>query len=377
MGGFVRAVDYYEVLGVGRSASAREIKSAYRALAKVMHPDAGGSADTFRLLQEAYETLKDPVRRFHYDRSGAHSRPMSRPNTPTRPKRTGRTGRLRNFGEDPGFAPPRPRVDLGDVPWWHLVDLTQRVRYVPTKGPGHGPAVAAIGGWLVLVLAAIATPFSPLLLVVWLPLVAAAALVAFKLVRKYIRTARADRAFAAEFDTGIVFGEPDERPCERLTAEMLNSYLTRLPGARIFHGLAWPGSVFADVDHAVLCGRRLVLIESKTWLPGHYSADDDGTLWRNGHPFRGGSMRLPEGVAAYQKLLPWLEVRGALLIYPSRAGEVTTDIVEPQQVVFPMTPEQFVEEIGDWFAEDPAAVDREALKLVLDLVVAQARAEGA
>jgi hypothetical protein len=135
--------------------------------------------------------------------------------------------------------------------------------------------------------------------------------------------------------------------------------------------------VFADVDHAVLCGQKLVLIESKTWLPGHYSADDDGTLWRNGHPFRGGSMRLPEGVAAYRKLLPWLEVRGALLIYPSRAGDVTTDIVEPQQVVFPMTPEQFVEEIGDWFAEDPAAVDREALTLVLDLVVAQARAEGA
>jgi len=44
-------------------------------------------------------------------------------------------------------------------------------------------------------------------------------------------------------------------------------------GVRIFHGLAWPGSVFTDIDHALLCGRRLVLIESKSWLPGHYYCD--------------------------------------------------------------------------------------------------------
>ncbi|WP_369794670.1 J domain-containing protein, partial [Kutzneria sp. 744] len=37
------------------------MKSAYRALAKVMHPDAGGTAGTFRLLQVAYETLTTPL----------------------------------------------------------------------------------------------------------------------------------------------------------------------------------------------------------------------------------------------------------------------------------------------------------------------------
>ncbi|WP_337960621.1 J domain-containing protein [Kutzneria chonburiensis] len=60
-------VDYYELLGVPRGASAAEVKSAYRALAKVMHPDAGGTAGTFRLLQLAYETLTDPTRRARYD----------------------------------------------------------------------------------------------------------------------------------------------------------------------------------------------------------------------------------------------------------------------------------------------------------------------
>lgn len=46
--------------------------------------------------------------------------------------------------------------------------------------------------------------------------------------------------------------------------------------------------MFADVDHAVLCGKRLVLIESKIWLPGHYETAEDGRLLRNGRPFRGG-----------------------------------------------------------------------------------------
>jgi hypothetical protein len=119
-----------------------------------------------------------------------------------------------------------------------------------------------------------------------------------------------------------------------------------------------------------------VLIESKTWLPGHYEADDDGTLWRNGHPFRGGSMGLLDGVAAYEELLPWLEIRGALLVYPSRTGEITTEDAE-DLIAPPMTPDQFVEEIGDWLAEDPATVDREALRLLVGQVVAQTRAEGA
>jgi hypothetical protein len=373
MGGLVRGSDYYELLGVGRNASAREIKSAYRSLAKVMHPDAGGTADTFRLLQQAYETLNDPVRRFHYDRAsapvGAH--------IATRPRRTGRTGRLRDFGDDPTFMPPRPTVDLGDIPWWHLVDRKQRVRYVPATGPGHAPAaVAVVGVFLVLVLP-VATGFSPLLLLVWLPLVIAAATAVFRLAKRYQTAVRADRKFAATIDTDVIHGEPDDRPCERLTSHVLSTYLTRLPGVRIFHGLAWPGSVFVDIDHAVLCGRRLVLIESKTWLPGHYAADEDGELWRNGHPFRGGSMRLPDGVAAYQELLPWLEIRGALLVYPSRAGEITTDDLYDDVPAPPMTPDQFVDEIGDWFAEDPATVDREALRLLLGQVVAQTRAEGA
>ena len=45
-------VDYYEVLGIRRGATAADVKTAYRRLAKTMHPDGGGTVGTFRLLRE-------------------------------------------------------------------------------------------------------------------------------------------------------------------------------------------------------------------------------------------------------------------------------------------------------------------------------------
>ncbi|KAA5827092.1 DnaJ domain-containing protein [Saccharopolyspora hirsuta] len=360
----MRGVDYYELLGVKRDATASEIKSAYRTLARSMHPDVGGTAGTFRLLQEAYETLNDPVRRASYD-GGADRAEKPRPQrTARRPRRT--------FGDDPNYVPRLPRLRLDDIAWWDGVDPDARIRYLPVTGPERAPTLALVGGWSLLLLAGLAVELSAALLAAWLGLLVASGAVIVVLLRRHIRAHRADRMFAAEFDSSRIFGlrgtgDPENR-AQQLTAELCAKYLTRLPGVRVFHGLAWPGSVFEDIDHAVLCGRRLVLVESKTWLPGHYTADEEGTLWRNGHPFRGGATRLAEGVEAFEELLPGVEVRGAVLIYPSRSGEVTT--VEQDGQVSPMTPGQFVREIGSWLAQDPATVDREAFTAVLDQVIA-------
>jgi hypothetical protein len=65
----VSGTDHYEVLNVERTASAAEIKSAYRKLALQVHPDQGGNAALFRLVQEAWNTLSDPAKRAAYDRS--------------------------------------------------------------------------------------------------------------------------------------------------------------------------------------------------------------------------------------------------------------------------------------------------------------------
>jgi molecular chaperone DnaJ len=65
--------DYYEVLGVSRTASAQEIKRAYRTMARTYHPDVNkdpGAEDTFKEINEAYEVLSDQDRRSAYDRFG-------------------------------------------------------------------------------------------------------------------------------------------------------------------------------------------------------------------------------------------------------------------------------------------------------------------
>ncbi len=63
--------DYYEVLGVGKSASADEIKKAFRRLAVQYHPDKEGGDETkFKEVNEAYEVLKDESKRKRYDQFG-------------------------------------------------------------------------------------------------------------------------------------------------------------------------------------------------------------------------------------------------------------------------------------------------------------------
>lgn len=66
--------DFYDVLGVSRSASADDIKKAYRRKAKELHPDRNAdnpaAEAAFKELNEAYEALKDPDRKAAYDRFG-------------------------------------------------------------------------------------------------------------------------------------------------------------------------------------------------------------------------------------------------------------------------------------------------------------------
>ena len=71
----MRYKDYYDILGVSRTASADDIKKAYRKLAQKHHPDVSkeaGAEDRFKEIGEAYETLKDPEKRAAYDQLGRH-----------------------------------------------------------------------------------------------------------------------------------------------------------------------------------------------------------------------------------------------------------------------------------------------------------------
>lgn len=66
--------DYYDILGVPRTATAEEIRSAFRKKAREYHPDVAKDkiqgAEKFKEVNEAYEVLSDPAKRAKYDQMG-------------------------------------------------------------------------------------------------------------------------------------------------------------------------------------------------------------------------------------------------------------------------------------------------------------------
>jgi curved DNA-binding protein len=99
--------DYYQILGLTRTAEAAEIKRAYRKLARKYHPDVSkerNAEEKFKELQEAYEVLKDPEKRAAYDQLGRNYRPgqQFRP-PPDWAERFGHSGGAR-FSEADGFS---------------------------------------------------------------------------------------------------------------------------------------------------------------------------------------------------------------------------------------------------------------------------------
>ena len=60
-------MDYYSILGIPKNATEEDIRKAYKKQSMQHHPDRGGNEETFKQVNESYQTLKDPHKRAMYD----------------------------------------------------------------------------------------------------------------------------------------------------------------------------------------------------------------------------------------------------------------------------------------------------------------------
>lgn len=151
---------------------------------------------------------------------------------------------------------------------------------------------------------------------------------------------------------------------EQMTAEALEVLLD-IPGARIIHGLKFPGSHNADVDHAIVCGNKIALVDSKLWRPGHYSwqaGNGNGILRNQGERSLELVTHFPKAVEGYAAMFPEARVAGTILVHPNRSGSITTDNSNSDFVSLG-TAQEVVDMLGDWFMQDndPTIVNRKLL----------------
>ncbi|WP_203454528.1 J domain-containing protein [Jiangella aurantiaca] len=139
--------DFYELLGVEQTATAAEIRAAYRRAVRQAHPDAGGTAGMFRLVAEAYEVLSDPDERAAYDAwladpYGNRQEPAGEPDR--EPAGTRRHDRSADdSGSDRGEREDAPEQNLEDDPAFqeYLREWRQQHEWDPDnpRRPWTGP----------------------------------------------------------------------------------------------------------------------------------------------------------------------------------------------------------------------------------------------
>lgn len=117
------AQDYYQTLGVSRTASADEIRKAYKKIAKENHPDAKpgdkAAAERFKAASEAYDVLSDPEKRKAYDQFGEHYK------------------HFKAGGPQPHGHPGAGPIDLGDLFGQQDIDLSDLLGGVFGGGGGR------------------------------------------------------------------------------------------------------------------------------------------------------------------------------------------------------------------------------------------------
>jgi hypothetical protein len=419
--------DHYEVLNVSRTASPAEIKSAYRKLALQVHPDQGGNAALFRLVQDAWNTLSDPAKRAAYDRG--LDRPAQEP--PSRPAaREPEPERQWDWSTDqPWTTSDRPEAEepVQAIP-------TGPVLIYPTFGQWRIPALVALLGYTGLIVTVLATSAyrgfwdytfavgTAAMLVVALPphwsrriplhglfkalgvlmavgylvtllpfvhanlsgsdraliiaLVAGLAVVRFftwRWSKNHALDVAIDRVASFEFN---LWGRPGEplvndafgapiTPYDVLLQRRTASLLDPVLSALPAAKLVHGAQLGAMiVDHLLLNGRRAALIVSQVGPPGTYSLDSYGALQLDGQPVESAAPALEGAVQAWRGRLRPVDVRGFLIIHPDPSGRISTR-PRPDEPVTCLSAQSAAGELTAWLQPEGGNLYRKVLYDIL------------
>jgi curved DNA-binding protein len=139
-------MDYYSILGIDRNATEQDIRKAYKKMSMQHHPDRGGDEETFKKVNEAYSTLKDPQKKQMYDMGGNPNQGYQRQGNGPFEFHFG-SGNMDDFFAGFGFGGHRQAqnrsvnvgidIRLEDVLYGKDIDAEVSL-------PGHGPKIINI-----------------------------------------------------------------------------------------------------------------------------------------------------------------------------------------------------------------------------------------
>lgn len=167
-------------------------------------------------------------------------------------------------------------------------------------------------------------------------------------------------------DAGAVGAEGEFR-----TAKAIEQLLA-FPGVKIYHSLRFAPDSETDVDHAVVYGKKIALIDSKMWKPGHVSVGDYPnspvvTLTSNGVE-ESRTVQMNAAVDSYATMFPAAAIRPWVALHSMRDAHTWQNSVNNEMRVGDIN--AVIGEIGAWFAEDEGAppVNRSMMSQLFALV---------